>query len=158
MGKLFAAGCLSLVALAQSDRGTITGAVTDPANAVVPNAAIVASNTETGAKFETVSTATGAYTLVNLPAGVYNLEVSSTGFGKFVQQGIRVQVAATDRIDVKLQLSSTSESVTVMADAPLLKTESGEQSSNITTDTVLKLPLYGGSGRSGATGFRSPYA
>ena len=55
-------------------------------------------------------------------------------------------------------MSSTTESVTVIADAPLLKSESGEQSHNISTDTVLKLPLYGGSGRSGGTGFRSPYA
>src|SRR5882762_9736963 len=97
MRKLLAAICavvLAVPAFAQSDRGTITGTVSDPAGAVVPNAAIVASNTETGAKFETVSTATGNYTIVNLPAGIYNLEVSSSGFSKLVQQGIRVQVAA----------------------------------------------------------------
>ncbi len=56
------------MAFAQSDRGTITGAITDPANAVVPGADISARNTETGAKFDTVSTATGNYTLVQLPA------------------------------------------------------------------------------------------
>ena len=149
---------LGLPLCAQSDRGTITGAVTDPASAAIPNATVVAINTETGARFETVSTATGAYTLVSLPAGVYNLEVASAGFAKLVQQGIRVQVATIARIDVNLQLSSTTESITVVADAPLLKTESGEQSHNITTDKILHLPLYGGSGRNGGNGLRSPYA
>jgi hypothetical protein len=112
----------------QSDRGTLTGTISDPGSAVVPNAAIAAINTETGARFETISTATGNYTIAQIPAGVYNLEVNSPGFGKFTQQGIRVQVAVTARIDVTLQVSSTSESVMVTADAPLLKTESGEQS------------------------------
>jgi hypothetical protein len=146
------------IALGQSDRGAITGTVSDPANAVVPAAVIVATNTETGAKFETVSTATGNYTLVQMPAGIYTLDVTAPGFAKFAQKGIRVQVAVTDRIDIKLQLSSTNESVTVMADAPLLKTESGEQSHNITTDKILHLPLYSGTGRSSGNGLRSPYA
>ena len=77
-------------ATAQSDRGTITG--TDPASAVIPNVAIVAINTETGAKFETASTATGNYTLVQLPAGIYDLEAASPGFAKLVQKGIRFRL------------------------------------------------------------------
>src|SRR5437016_4022294 len=149
---------LAQSAWAQSDRGTITGAISDPADAVVPNAAITAINSETGARFETASTATGNYTLVQLPAGVYNLEVVSPGFSKFLQRGIRVQVAVTARIDVKLQVNASTESITVIADAPLLKTESGEQSHNITTDKILHLPLYGGTGRTSGNGLRSPYA
>ncbi|HYP13666.1 MAG TPA: TonB-dependent receptor, partial [Bryobacteraceae bacterium] len=149
---------LQSAAFGQGDRGTITGTVTDPGGAVVPNAAITAINTETGARYESVSTGTGNYTLVSIPAGVYNLEVASPGFGKFVQQGIRVQVAVAARIDVTLQVSSTSESVLVTADAPLLRTESGEQSHTLSYDRVLDLPLYGGNGRGSAGGLRSPYA
>src|SRR5262249_45573267 len=155
---VFCATVLVIPAFAQSDRGTITGTITDPAAAVIPGAAVHATSTETGAKFETVSTATGNYTLVSLPAGLYDLEVSSAGFSKFVQKGIRIQVAVTVRIDVKLQVSAATDSVTVMADAPLLKTESGEQSHNISFNTILHLPLYGGTGRSGGNGLRSPYA
>lgn len=143
---------------AQSGRGTMTGTVADPGGAVVPNAAISALNSETGARFETVSTGTGNYTLAQLPAGVYNLEVNAPGFGRFVQQGIRVQVAVTARIDVALQVSSTSESVLVTADAPLLRTESGEQKHTLSYDRILDLPLYGGNGRGSAGGLRSPYA
>src|SRR3954471_11993273 len=90
------------ISFAQGDRGTITGTITDSGGAVVPRAAITATNTETGARFETVSTETGNYTLVQLPAGVYSLEAISPGFGKFLQVGIRVQVAVAARIDVAL--------------------------------------------------------
>src|SRR5882672_400743 len=90
--------CLTLpLAFAQNDRGTITGTIADPARAVVPGAAVSGINTETGAKFETVSTPTGNYTLVQLPAGIYNLEVSAAGFARYIQKGIRVQVAVTAR-------------------------------------------------------------
>ena len=149
---------LPVLAFAQNDRGTITGTISDPAKAVVPGATVAGINAETGAKFETVSTPTGNYTLVQLPAGIYNLEVSAAGFARYIQKGIRVQVAVAVRIDIDLQLSSATETISVQADAPLLKTESGEQSHNITTDKILHLPLYSGSGRSSGTGFRSPYA
>ena len=155
---LLSLGVLTTAALAQSDRGTITGTITDPAGAVIATATILATNTETGARFETAATATGNYTLVQLPAGLYNLEIASAGFAKHLQKGIRIQVAVTARIDIGLQLSSTSDSVTVIGDAPLLKTESGEQSHNITTDKILHLPLYGGNGRTAGNGLRSPYA
>jgi hypothetical protein len=79
---------IAAAALAQSDRGTITGTVTDQANAVVPNAAIVATNKDTGAHFETATTGTGNYTLPQLPAGEYDLSVAAPGFGNFVQKGI----------------------------------------------------------------------
>lgn len=65
---LIAVCCFGLVILpvfAQSDRGTITGAVSDPAGAVIPNAAIEAKNSETGALYQTTSSATGNYTLFN---------------------------------------------------------------------------------------------
>ena len=117
---MFAVGIPS-VALAQGDRGTITGTISDPGGAVVPNAAITAINTETGARFETVSTATGNYTIVSSTGRCLQPGGWSPGFGKFVQQGIRVQVAITARIDVALQVSSTSESVVVTADAPLFE-------------------------------------
>src|SRR5215475_10333446 len=88
--------CLSLfagAAFAQSDRGSITGAITDQASAVVVNAAVEARNTATGAQFQTLSTDTGNYTLPQLPIGVYQLSVSMAGFKKYVQQGITVETA-----------------------------------------------------------------
>src|ERR1700757_3552136 len=128
-------------ALAQGDRGTITGTVADPTNAVIPGAGVTATNSQTTAKYETVSTETGNYTLAQLPAGTYELTVELPGFKKYVRQGITVQVSTTLRIDVALEVGAATEEVTVNADAPLLKTESGELSHNVRTDIMDALPL-----------------
>ena len=138
---------------AQSDRGTITGTVQDPAGAVVPGATVGLLNTATGSAYQTVTTETGNYTLPSLPAGNYELTVNHAGFGKFVQQNIQVQVTLSIRIDVVLQIGTAAESVTVTAGAPLLRTESAEQSFNITGDQVNALPLTQGS-----AGLRNPIA
>src|SRR5579884_3285750 len=151
---LFCAGAL----FAQSDRGVITGAVLDQAGAVVPNANVVARNTETGAQYETQTTATGNYTLSQLPAGSYDLSVEAAGFNKFVQQGIRVFVARTERVDVTLRVGGTTESITVSADASLLKTENEEQSTTIGVEKLDELPLnFGANGNNASANIRNPY-
>jgi hypothetical protein len=136
--------CLLLIcfgAYAQSDRGSITGTISDPAGAMVPNASIVAKNTQTGAEFKVASSETGNYTLAQLPVGVYQLSASAPGFKQFIRTGITVLVAQTLRIDIKLEVGSIAETVTVNADAPLLKTESGELSHNVTSDRMDSLPI-----------------
>src|ERR1700730_16807942 len=146
-------------AFAQGDRGTITGTISDPAGAVVANAAIQARHVETGTLYDGASTNTGNYTLAQLPVGTYEVSVTVPGFKKFVRSGLTVQVAATVRIDIALEVGSASESVTVHADAPLLKTESGELSHNVTTETIDNLPILGiGSSMAGSSAIRNPQA
>ena len=141
---------------AQGDRGVITGTVADPGGAVVPNAAIVAVNEENGEQFKVVTTPTGNYTLTQLPAGVYDVSVEVPGFNKFIQKGIRVFVAETARVDVTMKVGAATDSVTVMADAALLKTESAEQSSTIAVETLNDLPInFGAGGNSSAAGVRN---
>src|ERR1700681_3642291 len=88
----------TLAMFGQSDRGTITGTVSDPAGAVVANVPIEARNAETGAVYQAGSSATGNYTLTQLPAGTYELSVSVPGFKRFVRVGIDVPVAQVLRI------------------------------------------------------------
>jgi hypothetical protein len=143
---LIAACCFFLVmgaAFAQSDRGTITGTIADPAGAVIPGATIEAKNTSTGAVYQAGSTATGNYTLAQLPAGVYQLSVSVPGFKQYVRTGISVLVAQTLRIDIALEVGDITETVTVNADAPLLRTESGELSHNVGGESLSELPMLG---------------
>src|SRR5207237_3781201 len=93
------------------------------------------------AKYETVSTETGNYTLTQLPAGVYELTVELPGFKKSVRQGVTVLSSTTVRIDVALEIGGATEEVTVSADAPLLRTESGDLSHNIQTASDDNLPI-----------------
>src|ERR1700751_5086097 len=136
MRSLSIASCLLTVGIAvfaQSDRGTITGTVSDPAGAVVAAAAIEARNVATGALYPVASSATGNYTIAQLPAGTYELSVTVMGFKKFLRPGLVVEVAGTLRVDATLEVGSASESVTISAEAPMLKTEGGEISHNVST-------------------------
>jgi hypothetical protein len=149
----------AFVAFAQSDRGTITGTIADPAGAVVATAPVEARNIETGALYPTASTTTGNYTLAQLPAGTYEMSVNVPGFKKFVRQNIVVQVAQTVRIDILLEVGSNTESVTVSDEVSLLKTESGELSHNISTARLDDLPVLGiGTFSAGTLGIRNPVA
>jgi hypothetical protein len=77
---------VAFLALAQTDRGTITGTVSDPAGAVVANAAVQIRNVETGAIYPAGASATGNYTLAQLPAGQYELSVTVPDFKNFVRK------------------------------------------------------------------------
>ncbi|MBV9746640.1 MAG: TonB-dependent receptor [Acidobacteriia bacterium] len=144
-------------AFAQSDRGTITGTVTDSAGAVIADATIQARQTETGATFDTTSTATGNYTLAQLPVGPYEVTATVSGFKKFVRSGITVEVAQVLRIDIQMEIGSATESVTITAEASLLKTESGDVSSNVQVSTLDQLPMLSvGSAAAGSSGIRNP--
>jgi hypothetical protein len=144
--------------LAQSDRGTITGTIADPTGAVIASAAIQVRNVETGALYQAATSATGNYTLSQLPAGQYEMSVDVPGFKRYVRQGLAVEVAQTYRVDVQLEVGSSTEAVNVTEAAPLLKTESGELSHNVTTSTMDSLPIMGIGAGAGTAGIRNPYA
>jgi hypothetical protein len=144
------------VAFAQADRGAITGTISDPAGAVVGNAAIEAKNVETGQLYPAASSSTGNFTIAALPAGTYELTVTVSGFKKFVRPGLIIQAAQTIRVDAALEVGSATEAVTVNAEAPLLKTESGELSQTVETKALDELPLLVVGNDS--SGIRNPYS
>src|SRR5262245_23882954 len=149
----------SLSAFAQSDRGTMTGTVSDPTGAVIPGVGILATNVETAARYETATTETGNYTLPQLPSGTYQLSAELPGFKKYVRQGITVLVAQTLRLDVTLEVGSNNESVTVTENAPLLRTDSSELAHNVNAEFLNNVPILGiGRLASGAAGIRSAYS
>ena len=130
----------AIIMYGQSDRGSLTGVITDPTGAVVPNASIEVKNSETGAVFPGGTSNTGNY-VISLPRGVYELTVTLQGFKKYVRQNLEVPVATTVRWDVKLEVGATSEAITVSETTPLLKTESGEVSYNVSSARANSLPV-----------------
>ena len=133
--------------LAQSNQGTITGTISDPAGAVVPGAAIEVKNMDTGVVSRGGASATGNY-VISLPAGNYELTVTVTGFKKFVQQNVQVLPAVDTRRDVKLDVGATTDVITVQDTAPLLKTESAEVSHLVEVRDLDNLPVLTISGGS----------
>lgn len=149
---------LSSAAFGQAGTGTISGTVSDPAGAVVANAAVEVRNTETNAPYPTVTTETGAYTVLRLPPGPYTITVSAPGFKKLVRSGLTVDASQTLPLDLSLEVGASTESVTVSAEGTLLKTETGDVSHNITLSQLDELPVLGiGTANAGSNGIRNPY-
>src|SRR5580704_4619660 len=99
-----AASFLIGIAFAQSDRGTITGTVTDPAGAVIANVPVEAKNTQTGENYSAATSNTGNYTIAALPAGEYEITVTAPGFKKYTRQNLTIQVAQVVRVDAALEV------------------------------------------------------
>ncbi|HLH43288.1 MAG TPA: TonB-dependent receptor [Bryobacteraceae bacterium] len=144
---------------AQVGNGIITGTVIDPAGAVVAGAAVEARNSQTGVVYSGVTTNAGVYTISDLPIGTYTVTVKVQGFKTYTHANLAVGAAQILREDAKLEVGASAESVTVTAEASLLKTETGELSHNVTLEQMQDLPLLGiGTVNSGTSGFRNPYS
>jgi hypothetical protein len=128
---------------AQTTSARITGAVTDPSNARVPNALVRAVNEANNFHLETRTNAEGAYVLPLLPIGRYRLEVEAAGFAKMALTDILLQVDQTVRLNPQLQLVDASQSITVAAQPPLVDTESGARGAVIENKRIVELPLNG---------------
>ena len=127
---------------AQSDRGAITGRVTDPAGAVVPQAKVTATNVETNETRETVTGDEGNFTIPQIPAALYKLTVEAPGFKTATLDNIRVAVSITRTTDIQLEVGGVGESVTVSDEgAPVLQTDTPVQQLNISERQVRELPL-----------------
>jgi hypothetical protein len=136
---------------AQSFTSTVSGTVTDPSGAVVPNAEITLTlvATETSAKVTTGST--GLYSFPNLRPGIYQLKASAPGFRDVVQKGVEVGIEQSLRVDVKLELGPSVQTIEVTAAASPLKYDTAEVEAGISPNTLKELPiLVAGTVRSAA--------
>jgi hypothetical protein len=133
--------CLCGLALAQSDRSTITGLVYDPAGAAVPGARVEAVNQGTQLKYTANTNESGLYSLQQLPVGRYDLSVEATGFNRYVARDIDVPVAQTLTVNVNLVVGAVSSTVEVTGASTLVATSTSENGTNVNSRMVIDLPL-----------------
>src|SRR5580693_6991411 len=114
---------LAVSAFGQSITGTITGVVEDPTGARVSGAAISALNQDTNVRYPASTTGAGLYTIPDLPLGKYTITAEATGFKKSVRTDLQVGAADRLRVDLRLELGGTSETVIVSSAAPLVESE-----------------------------------
>ena len=131
------------VVCAQEFRGTFSGTVIDNQSAVVPQVTIVAIETRTGAKSETHSEASGAYTIPFLSPGEYEITAEAPGFKKAVRQGLTLGPGEHPVIDIKLEVGAVNESVTVTAESPLIESASASIGEEVTGKEVESFPVNG---------------
>src|SRR5262245_7666813 len=130
-------------ALAQQETATIAGTVTDATGAVVPRAAVIVTNVQTGISVRTETTDAGTYVVPSLRPGEYSIAVEGQGFQKTRRTGVTLQIAQVARIDVTLQTGALSEAVEVVAATPLLDTLTSSRGSVIDQKKIVDLPLNG---------------
>ena len=149
--SLFSAGSVLLALFAgtgymlaqTAGSATIAGTVTDPAGASVPQAGVVIHSTGTGVDRTTQTNAAGAFTAAFLAPGQYDVTVSKTGFAKLVRSGLTVQVGQTLTLDLALAVQSTSDTVTVTGDAPIVDPSKTDVSQVVSAGFVSDLPIDG---------------
>jgi hypothetical protein len=133
----------SVYAGAQQITGSIRGTVQDPSSAFVQRASVSARQIETGLTRTAVTDVGGAYVLVELPVGHYELQVEAKGFQKYVQQGIILDVNETAAIPVHLAVGAESQVLEVNADAQLIQGTVTSLGKTVSEREVLDLPLNG---------------
>ncbi|HTM36007.1 MAG TPA: carboxypeptidase regulatory-like domain-containing protein [Terriglobales bacterium] len=131
----------SLQAFAQE--ATLVGTVTDPTGAVVANARVTATNTETGVARTITTSQDGQYVLPGLHIGHYDVKVEASGLKIAEQKGLLLQVGDRARADFAMQVGAATESVTVEAASVRVQTETGEQSNLITGKQLENLAVNG---------------
>lgn len=134
---------LTIRVWAQAVWGAINGYVTDPTGGAVPNATVTVSNVKTGVATKSSTDSAGFYNLTHLDPGEYSLAVEGSGFKKFTQENIGLLVDSTVRIDVRLELGSVTQEVTVTAAPPMLKTEKTDVAQSFNERQVEALPTLG---------------
>ena len=139
---------------AQTNNGGITGTILDSSGAVVVGAQVVATGVETHSVYTTTSTATGAYRFSDLVLGTYNLTVTAKGFKTAQITGVVVEINTVASLDITLQPGEVKESLTVVADAPRIQTETSEMGTVVDSKEIVELPLS--LSASGQSFLRSP--
>ena len=137
---LVALTCASY-ALAQQQLGSVTGKVTDPQGALIPNASIQVTNLETNSVTKITSNDSGYFEANFLNPGPYNIAVEASGFKKALRQGLELQVGGRLSVDVELQIGSAAETVQVTAEAPLIDTTTASGGRVIDSRQIQQLPF-----------------
>ena len=144
--KIFlSAVVLTLTALgvlfAQGERGAITGLITDPSGAAVPNAEVVAKDSTNGLEFKATTTTAGIYRIPYMPPATYRVTVTVAGFKTAVVEPVLVSVAAVVTANVAMQVGDVTQSVTVDANETHLDTSSSQIGYSVTPEEFRTWPI-----------------
>jgi outer membrane receptor protein involved in Fe transport len=143
---LRSAGLVALFASSlcgQTPSASVVGHVVDATGAVIPGVSVKISNLDTNQTYRGSSNGAGDYTILYLTPGRYALEATSQGFHDYKRPEFTLQVDQELRLDIQLEVGSTSETVTV-TDVPMaLNTESGTRGDVTTNAEITEMPLNG---------------
>ncbi|MDQ3258996.1 MAG: TonB-dependent receptor [Acidobacteriota bacterium] len=129
------------LAFGQSDRGVVTGTVTDSNGGAIPDADVTATNLATNVISRTRTTGEGVYTIPALSAGTYKVRIEKSGFKVSEQPETVVAASQTTNIDAALEPGQVSETVEISTESAQLQTENSKISTQVSNRFVEELPL-----------------
>lgn len=132
---------LAASAFGQSQNASLSGQVSDPSGAFVPNASVTVSSTERQISSTIQTDAGGRYSFPNLNPGTYDLSVEAAGFKGYVQHKIELSANQTARIDARLEVGDAATKIEVTADVAQLNTDTGAQQEGVPPSIINELPL-----------------
>jgi hypothetical protein len=130
-------------AFPQGNNGRILGTVTDQSGGYVAGAPVVVTDVARGVTQNLLTDSDGAYIALNLVAGSYTIRVEVKGFKVFERKNLQVEVGKDLRVDVVLQPGSTTETITITEEAPMVDTTSTTLGGTINNTTINEIPLNG---------------
>ncbi|MBV8073379.1 MAG: TonB-dependent receptor, partial [Acidobacteriaceae bacterium] len=145
---------LSSGIFAQTNRGSITGTITDPTGAALAGAMVTATETNTGTTYNTVTSSSGNYSIPQAAVGTYTLTASAPNFTTERRTGIVVQINTATVLNIALPVGKQQAEVTVVANAPTVQSTTSDIGGVVSPQQVQQLPLSLG----GVGAFRSPEA
>jgi hypothetical protein len=137
---LFLSLLLPATATAQQGTTEVRGQVTDPQGAVLPGVNIVVRNQDTGMFRETVTNADGTFFVSGIVPGMYQIEAELQGFKKYSRRDVRLEIGKTATADLRLEVGSLEETITVQAESPIVDLTSKEVGGSLTARELVELP------------------
>jgi hypothetical protein len=134
---------LALFAVGQVQNGQFSGTVTDPSGAAIAGAKITVTNKATNLSVAGTTSASGTYTIKELPPGLYDLTVEAGGFRSFSNKGVSVNAGTITRVDARMQVGQAREIVEVSGEAAAVNTDDSKLADTVTAAQISNLPLNG---------------
>src|ERR1051325_937094 len=138
---LFIILCCLSSAFAQGGTGQLSGNVVDANGAVVSGASVKLISGTTAQEREAVSNDSGDFVFTLLPAGLYKLEITASGFRTVTIDEVRINVTQTTTLPIRLDAAAVSGMVTIRAESPLVQQETSQVGRTIEEQTIRQLPL-----------------
>jgi hypothetical protein len=135
------ASVLAVTAVAQSTGGRISGRVTDPSGAVVPDVTVNLVSDATGINAHTQTNKGGDYSFPTVAVGTYTVEFEATGFKKLTRKNVALDLNQSLTVNATLELGAATETVEVTSEAPLIDTSSTQLGATVDSLMATQLPL-----------------
>jgi Carboxypeptidase regulatory-like domain/TonB dependent receptor len=138
---IFALGAAAAARAQGGATASLSGVVLDTGGGVVPGATVVVKNAGNGSTFETVSNTDGLFNVPALPAGLYSVSASLTGFKTAIINDLRVAIGTPVSVKLTLEVGNLEETIVVSSSSDIVNTQTATISSTLNVDQINKMPM-----------------